>query len=290
MLSILIPTFNDDCRALVSALAHQAEADGLSAWEIIVADDGSTDTSIVALNKTLSDIPGCRYVKKEKNVGRAVIRNFLATLARGERLLFIDADMTLVDSHYLERYVETQNTSAVVYGGYCIGGGVPSNLRYVYERNREKNHCAALRARHPYQDFHTSNFMIAREVMLAIPFDERFRHYGYEDVLFGRQLLAHGIPILHIDNPVCFSTFESNANFIQKTEEGLRTLHTFRNELKGYSPLLSLSEKIERYKLKWLIKSVLEAFKTPLRKKACSVRPSLLAFNLYKLAYYLHLD
>lgn len=290
MLSILIPTFNDDCRALVSSLAWQAKDMGLSAWEVIVADDGSTDATVVAHNETLNTIPGCRYVKKGRNVGRAAIRNFLAAEAKGEFLLFIDADMTLVDSHYLERYVQAQTTGAVVYGGYCIKGGSPSNLRYAYELNGEKNHTATLRRCHPYQDFHTSNFMIARKVTLAIPFDERFRHYGYEDILFGKQLLAHGISVLHIDNPVCFSTFESNDNFIRKTEEGLRTLHTFRRELKGYSPLLDLAEKIERCKLKWLIKSILGALSKPLLKKARSNRPSLLAFNLYKLGYYLNLD
>lgn len=42
MLSILIPTYNDDCYELVQALALQAKALNLADWEIIVADDGST--------------------------------------------------------------------------------------------------------------------------------------------------------------------------------------------------------------------------------------------------------
>lgn len=290
MLSILIPTFNDDCRELVKGLANQAKSSGLTDWEIIVADDGSTDNAITVLNETLNEIPGCCYIRKRRNVGRAAIRNFLAHEAHGEFLLFIDADMTLVDSHYLERYVEVQDSCSVAYGGYCVRGGSLSNLRYIYERNGEKNHSAAMRRSNPYQDFHTSNFMIARDVMLAVPFDERFRHYGYEDVLFGKQLLVRGISILHIDNPVCFSTFETNDEFIRKTEEGLRTLRTFRNELKGYSPLLSLAEKIERYKLKTLTVNLLRKLRKPLVKWASSSSPSLLAFRLYKLCYYLSLD
>ena len=52
-LSILIPTFNDECHALVSALALQAQAvEGLQ-WEILVADDGSTDAHVVAANKEI---------------------------------------------------------------------------------------------------------------------------------------------------------------------------------------------------------------------------------------------
>ncbi len=290
MLSILIPTFNDDCRKLVRGLVSQTEHAKLIDCEVIVADDGSTDASIIALNETLNDIPCCRYIKRDKNVGRAAIRNFLAKEAHGEYLLFIDADMTLMDSHYLERYIEAQNSEAVVYGGYCIGGGHTSNLRYIYERNGAKNHSAALRSRHPYKDFHTSNFMITREVMLSVPFDERFRQYGYEDVLFGKQLLARGISIQHIDNPVCFGTFEPNEEFIRKTEEGLRTLHAFRKELRGFSPLLNLVENIDRFKLKPLTTSILRMFRKPLLKFISSDNPSLLAFRLYKLEYYLNLD
>ncbi len=289
MLSILIPTFNDDCRELVKGLVSQAKSAGLTDWEIIVADDGSTDDSVVVLNETLNEIPGCSFIRRKRNVGRAAIRNFLAHEAHGEFLLFIDADMTLADSHYLERYVDVQASCSIAYGGYCVRGGTSSNLRYIYELNGEKNHSAAMRSRNPYQDFHTSNFMIARDVMLAVPFDERFRHYGYEDVLFGKQLLVHGYSILHIDNPVCFSTFESNDEFIRKTEEGLRTLRIFRNDLNGYSSLLSLAEKIEHYKLKWLVANILRYLRKSLLKQASSSSPSLLAFRLYKLGYYLNL-
>jgi len=290
MLSILIPTFNDDCHELVKGLALQAQGLGLTNCEIIVADDGSTDASVVASNQSINNITGCRYVKRDQNVGRAAIRNFLAAQAHGDYLLFIDADMTLVNSHYLERYAKARVYGSVTYGGYCVGDGESSNLRYVYERKGEKKHSAALRSLHPYQDFHTSNFMIPREVMLSIPFDERFIHYGYEDVLFGKQLLARGVPIIHIDNPLCFSTFESNGEFIKKTEEGLRTLRNFSDELRGYSSLLNLSEKIERYKLKWLSSSILRILKRPLLKCATSQSPNLLAFSLYKLGYYLNLE
>lgn len=290
MLSILIPTFNDDCRTLVRGLADQAMAIGLVDWEIVVADDGSTDGSVVACNETLNNIPGCHFIKRGKNVGRAAIRNFLVARSQGDHLLFIDADMTLVDPHYLKKYVQAEPLAPVVCGGYCVGKCEPSNLRYIYERKGEENHSAELRNRHPYQNFHTSNFMIERKQMERTPFDERFRFYGYEDVLFGKQMLAQGIPILHIDNPVCFSRFEANDVFVRKTEEGLRTLRTFRNDLNGYSPLLDLAETLERIRLKRLIANVLRLCRKPLLKRAASKNPSLLAFNLYKIGYYLNLE
>lgn len=45
-LSILIPTFNDICVDLVQALARQCESIQRLKYEIIVADDGSTNEDV----------------------------------------------------------------------------------------------------------------------------------------------------------------------------------------------------------------------------------------------------
>lgn len=290
MLSILIPTFNDDCCQLVKSLVEQTLRISLAEWEIIIADDGSTDKSVITRNETLKNLKGCRYFRRNKNVGRAAIRNFLVTQARGEHLLFIDADMTLVDSHYLKKYLDVQGMAPVVYGGYRVGDGSPSNLRFTYEKRAARNHSVTLRNRHPYLDFHTSNFMVERHLMEAVPFDERFCHYGFEDVFFGKQLLKRGIKILHIDNPVGFDIFETNFDFIKKTEEGLRTLRQFHDELQGYSPLLSVNDKLERFKLKYLVSCILHMIMKPLLQVCLSSHPNVLAFYLYKLGYYLSLN
>ena len=93
-LSILIPTCNDSCIGLVQALQAQAETLGGS-YEIVVADDGSTDEMVLAGNAPIASLPHCRYIRREQNTGRAAIRNFLAKEAQYEHLLFIDSDMTV---------------------------------------------------------------------------------------------------------------------------------------------------------------------------------------------------
>ncbi len=41
--------------------------------------------------------------------------------------------------------------------------------------------------------------------MLRCPLDERFHHYGYEDVLFGESHYRRSvITIVHIDNPLAY--------------------------------------------------------------------------------------
>ena len=214
-ISILIPTFNGVCTSLVADLQRQAEALAVS-YEIIVADDGSTDADTIAENRAVNQLPHCRYIEQPRNVGRAAIRNFLARQAQFDWLLFIDSDMTVVNDRYLSNYLSDQ-TADVIDGCVCIGGDAESlrhNLRYRYEKASEHEHTAERRRQAPYRDFHTANFLIRRELMRSHPFDDRFRYYGYEDVLFGKQLRQDRIAITHIDNPMGFCTFESNADFV----------------------------------------------------------------------------
>lgn len=288
-LSILIPTYNDACRQLVDGLRQQAEAARLT-YEIIVGDDGSTDGQVVAENRQIAQWPHCRYLTQPQNIGRAAIRNFLARQARYDYLLFIDSDMTLTDSNYLDRYL-ADDSVAVVDGGVTICGdaeALKGNLRYRYEKEAEQDHTAEKRQQNPYRDFHTANFLIRRDLMLAYPFDERFRYYGYEDVLLGKQLRAARITIRHIDNPLGFSTFERNPDFVAKTEEGLRTLYTFREELRGYSRLLTLVEGIHLQVVRSAISLAFRLTGALVRRNLCGRHPSLIAFRFYKLGYYIH--
>jgi glycosyltransferase involved in cell wall biosynthesis len=285
-LSILIPVYNSDCRQQVTALNYQAETiEGLRC-EIVVADDGSDDVALQGINAELSALPNVRYIRREQNVGRAAIRNYLAHEARYEWLLFMDGDMAIPSDTFLKKWVEA-DVKEVAYGGYVVGEGSRSSLRFIYEKENEPMHRAAERRKRPYQHFHTCNFLIRRDLMLANPFDERFRHYGYEDVLFGKQLKKNDVKIEHVDNPAGFFDFEDNVHFVNKTEEGLRTLHVFRKDLRGYSQMLTFVDGIHLGVVRWCIRCWHRLFGALERRNLCGQSPSLKIFKLYKLGYYL---
>jgi len=283
-LSILIPTYNDVCCQLVNDLQSQAAALGID-YEIIVADDGSTDEAVLRQNRTINALPYCRLLERGTNSGRAVIRNVLASEARYPWLLFIDSDMTVCRTDFIERYIST--VGDVVYGGLVIRHTTRQNLRARYELSRASEHTLERRRQSPYHDFHTANFMIRRDLMLTHPFDERFSRYGYEDVLLGKTLQMNAIGIEHIDNPLSFEIFESNAAFVCKTEEGLQTLYSFRHELRGYSRMIDFTEQHPVVSV--LIRCWHHIAKKWERRHLCSNAPTLCVFTLYRLGYFLSL-
>ena len=283
-LSILIPVFNTVCVPLVNDIWQQAVSAGIT-FEIIVGDDGSTEQQTVKANQSIAAMEHCQYICRQPNAGRAAIRNFLARKARYPWLLFIDSHMTVSCQQFLQNYLTTDGD--VIYGGYVVGDGETSSLRYCYEKTCEAQHRASERQKRPYQHFHTCNFVVNSNIMLSHPFDERFRRYGYEDVLFGKQLKQDGISITHIENPVGFLTFEPNAQFLRKTEESLETLYDFRDDLRGYSQLLTLTEGIHIGLVKSLIRLWHRLFGSVERSNLCGRHPNLTVFKLYKIGYYL---
>ncbi len=290
-LSVLIPAYNCNCLSLVEQLHSQLEQADIP-YEIIVGDDGSTDPSAIQANRPINALSHCRYIVRTENTGRASIRNFLAQTAQYEFLLLIDSDMSVVSETFIQNYLNA-DCQTVVDGGITVSGSPDDqkgNLRYLYEQAEAPRHTAAERQCSPHQHIHTANLLIRRDLLLQYPFDERFRHYGYEDVLMGKTLHQHHVPILHIDNPLGMGTFETNAAFVAKTEEGLRTLHTFRNELRGYSRLLTLVSGIHLSIVRNLIRLWHQVFKKAERRNLCGSRPSLWVFKLYRLGYYLSLQ
>lgn len=302
-LSILLPSYNNVCVSLVQVLQRQADAlrgklDKPFRYEIIVADDCSTDAACIDANRLIGDMLHCRYLRMEQNVGRAQIRNVLISESRGDYVLLIDSDLFLCDDNYLYKYATL--TADVVYGGTRIGGkgfamvddeanteNLKGNLRYIYEKKAEPSHRAVFRQLRPNQEISVCNLYARRDIMEAHPFDSRFKAYGYEDVLFGKRLAESGIEVTHIDNPVLINEFEPNSVFVKKTEEAILTLCRFEQDLEGYSNLKTKVTSLGRYIPLSLFRLWHRIMKNKEKRNLTGSKPSLLLFKLYKLGFFL---
>jgi glycosyltransferase involved in cell wall biosynthesis len=89
--SIIIPTYNE-AHVLTNCLNSLMKQD-ISGFEIIVVDDGSTDGTVSILKQFSTDHKNIIFLKQDhKGAGSA--RNLGAKEAKGEILVFVDADMT----------------------------------------------------------------------------------------------------------------------------------------------------------------------------------------------------
>ncbi len=225
MLSILIPVYNWLITPLVGVLHRQCSEAGIL-FEIRCLDDGS-DPAFCKQNREVGVLDGVVYEELERNVGRSRIRNLLAEGAQFEYLLFLDVDSEVVRSDYIRRYLDVLQPDTVFCGGREYAPHPPEDKRYrlhwEFGRKREQTP-ATVRNRHPYRSFMTNNFVAPRSVVLAIGFDPRLNRYGHEDTLFGEELEARGIPIVHLDNPLKHLGLESGAVFLEKSRQAVENL------------------------------------------------------------------
>lgn len=298
--SLLIPTYNYACAHLVCELQKQCEevqamGDGFE-YEIIVADDASTDVETTQKNAAIEYLPHCRYEMRDVNVGRAAIRNWLVKEARGEWVIIIDSDAEVVSDDFILRYWQQTRDKAVVVGGlttpdHCERG---CELRHRYETAAASIRTLEARRKEPAMFFSTFNFMCPRSVLLDIPFDERCVEYGYEDALFGIEAEKRCIPIVHIDNPLLHLGINSNESFLDNSEAALRTLKHLGPPMTTRARVAQAAARLQRTPLRrWCVATPLlllyKAARPLLRRQLLSHHPHLGIFAFYKLGYYMSL-
>ena len=287
-LSILIPTYNYDCTPLVESLYSQ-QSDLPCPCEIIVGDDGSTDSEVVCRLQVLESRGLCQLYRMDENVGRASIRNLLGKAAHYDHLLFLDSDGVVVRNDFLQQYCKAAPFHDVVCGGIVHSSTPPDSehiLRYRYEKRAEQMFTPEKMNKAPNAPFRSFNFMISQELFLLHNFNVSFKGYGYEDVLFGKSLRDAGIEIYYIDNPLQNEDIEPNPIFIAKTESALHTLKSHEPDLSADVRLLRHVSLLSRLHLLPLVRLCGKLLLSPLRHNLVSLRPHLVYFNIYKLLYY----
>jgi glycosyltransferase involved in cell wall biosynthesis len=91
VLSIVIPCLNE-ARTIEAQLSRLTEEVFSEPWEIIVADNGSTDATRSVVQRYCERLPAVRLVDASARRGAAHARNVGAAAASGEFVVFCDAD------------------------------------------------------------------------------------------------------------------------------------------------------------------------------------------------------
>lgn len=101
-ISVIIPTYNEEqsVKDCLESLAKQSFGD----FEVIVVDDGSTDNTATIIKSLITYHPSLITLLLQKHKGPGAARNLGVKEARGEILVFVDADMTF-DKNFLKNLI-----------------------------------------------------------------------------------------------------------------------------------------------------------------------------------------
>jgi glycosyltransferase involved in cell wall biosynthesis len=155
--------------------------------EVIVVDDGSRDrTGAIARQH------GATVIRHDRPRGPAAARNAGAARARGDVILFLDADVVLAEDG-VARVLGVLGGDpglAAVFGSY---DDTPAARTLVSEYRNLLHHFVHQTSREDSESFWAGCGAIRRQVFLAVGgFDERYRRPSIEDIELGGRLSRRG--------------------------------------------------------------------------------------------------
>lgn len=90
LVTVIMPAYNAEKyieKAISSVISQSYEN-----WELLVIDDGSTDSTVEIVERNFGNEPRIHFYKNEKNIGVAKTRNRGFDLANGEWIALLDSD------------------------------------------------------------------------------------------------------------------------------------------------------------------------------------------------------
>lgn len=180
MISVVIPLYNKE--PIIEKTLNSVLSQDYSDFEVVIVDDGSTDNSVAQVEAIYDS--RIRLLRQE-NGGPSKARNTGVKNAKGEWIVFLDADDELLPGaltifHNLSeshQEIELFCCSSI----YCINGkqqGEP----FKFNEGILKNPYAALFLH--YYAARTGDFMCSRRIALICPFNEEIRRFEDVECLF----------------------------------------------------------------------------------------------------------
>ena len=249
MLSVLIPTFNYDCRELVNEVHNQCNELGIE-FEIRVYDDYSSDPVLKEQSSEVQFSHHVEYKALASNLGFCKIRNLLAEEAQHRNLLFLDADIKIFDN-FISKYLKN-NTYDVQIGGIKYLNKKPhdSSLYLKWKHGKEREELSpTARNKNSYRTVSAANIFIKKEVYLKAKMDEKAKGYGYNDTMLGYNLKLINASINHIENPVLHEGLMSYDKFIDRNIEAMENLIFFEGQPYIKSDFSSFIKVLKVYSL-----------------------------------------
>jgi GT2 family glycosyltransferase len=197
-LSVIIPCMNS-AAVIGDQFAALARQQWQGSWEVIVADNGSTDDTAAVVKQHQRHMPQLRWVDASARRGAAHARNVGAAAARGRAIAFCDAD-DQVGSDWLSAIGKGLDRYPFVAARIDIAKLNPPEIAQTI---KNPQHAGLQRVEYPPHLSHASgsSLGIRRTAHEAIGgFDEQLPYLEDTDYCFRAQL--QGIPLKFLPEAV----------------------------------------------------------------------------------------
>lgn len=172
MISVVIPLYNKEASIKLSLMSVLSQS--YQDFEVVIVDDGSTDNSVAKVE----EIQDSRIrLIRQGNGGPSKARNTGVKNAKGEWILFIDADDEMLPDAIsnFAKYIEKIPNADMFLAEVVVNNAGNKKLSKTYQDGFVKNPFKEHVFGHLYQCSGTTVYR--KSICLQYPFDERVRRY-----------------------------------------------------------------------------------------------------------------
>lgn len=115
LISVIIPAFN--CEKSIKRTVDSIISSGLTNYELVIVNDGSTDDTAFVCNSLCSQYSFIKYFE-QGNSGVSAARNRGISIATGEYIMFFDADDTAEENTFSEciDIIQSEKPDILIFG------------------------------------------------------------------------------------------------------------------------------------------------------------------------------
>jgi GT2 family glycosyltransferase len=226
--SICIPSYNRKQLLLATLRSLNQQTAPPDAYEVIVADDGSSDGTVDALAGLRT-----RYRLRwftQPNAGPAAASNAAAEMAENDVLIFLDADQ-VCSPEMVAVHLETHQREGNVFvqGLYPLADGYRSRAASLLYERELMSALEPIDRPHPASPhMWSAQVSVRRSVWKEVGgFDSSFREYGGEDTDFGLRVAAQGVRFLFDPRALSYHLHDVSYSSLRKQayHEGCSIVH-----------------------------------------------------------------
>lgn len=221
--SVIMPAYN--CEKYIEAAIRSVLAQCFTDWELIVLDDGSTDSTAEIISRLAAEDERIIPMPNEKNMGVAKTRNRGFDISRGKYVALLDSDDLWREDKLIKQIEKAEISGAdVIYCSYGIIDENGENLCSDFIVGENATYDSTLIR----TEISCSTAMLSRKIVDEYRFSTEFYH---EDLVLWLEILKNGNKASGVADILAYYRVSRGSRASNKLKSALERWKVFRKQM-----------------------------------------------------------